>query len=338
VVSAPQEFTPAEVEALLGAYALDACTSDEVEAIEAVLVEQPELALEAERLTDAAAWVGATEALAPPPSLRDRVVQAARDRRVRAADDPALNAYVTLSRILAEVIDDLPAAVLDATTANGLTARELVVHMAAQESLLAQEAGNAVVPDVDETDIDARTAALLSRFADEPVSEAAELWRRGVDANREWAASHVGDIVNWRGVPMTRDDAIVVRAFETWIHTDDLRRVAGVNLVPPAPRHLSVMSDLAARILPLTLQLSDRVRQGKTARLVLTGEGGGDWLVAMGDGALGVAPDVTLTADVVDWCRLVGDRVGQGEFVYVVDGDAALADDLVAAAPALATL
>jgi hypothetical protein len=70
---------------------------------------------------------------------------------------------------------------------------------------------------------------------------------------------------------------------------------------------------------------------------VLTGDGGGDWLVAMGEGAPDDSPDVTVTADVVDWCRLVGDRVGPGEFVYTVDGDTALADDLVAAAPARAT-
>jgi uncharacterized protein (TIGR03083 family) len=337
-VTARPELTPSEVEALLGAYALDACTPEEAAAIEVVLAEHPDLALEAEQLADAASWVGATEALDPPIELRERVLQAARARRAGAGADPALDTYVALSSTLAQVIDDLPAASLDTVTANGLSARELVVHMAAQESLLAQEAGNAVVLELEETDIVARTAALLPRFADAPVTDATDLWWRGVDANREWAASHVGDIVSWRGVPMTRDDALVVRAFETWIHTDDLRRAAGVSLAAPAPRHLAVMSDLASRILPLTLQLTDRVRPGKTARLVLTGDGGGDWLVAMGDGHPGVKPDVTLTADVVDWCRLVGDRIAPDELVCVVEGDGSLADDLVAAAPALATL
>jgi hypothetical protein len=105
------------------------------------------------------------------------------------------------------------------------------------------------------------------------------------------------------------------------------------------------MSDLASRILPIALSLRDAERPGKTARLVLTGSGGGDWLISLGaddtrDGSRAVAsgPDVTLTADVVDWCRLVGDRVRPGEMIYAFDGDGDLADDLVAAAPALATL
>ncbi len=73
---------------------------------------------------------------------------------------------------------------------------------------------------------------------------------------------------------------------------------------------------------------------------MLTGDGGGDWLVPL-DGVApddDVTPDVTLTADVVDWCRLVGDRVAPDDLVYAWAGDADLARDLVTAAPALATL
>jgi hypothetical protein len=71
---------------------------------------------------------------------------------------------------------------------------------------------------------------------------------------------------------------------------------------------------------------------------VLTGGGGGDWLVPMSGGEPGGEPDVTLTADVVDWCRLVGDRIAPSEMTYSFEGDPALANDLVSAAPALATL
>jgi uncharacterized protein (TIGR03083 family) len=337
-VSAP-DFTPADVEALLAAYALDACTPEEAAAIESVLAVEPDLAGEAERLRAAAAWLGVSTAAEPPAALRARMLAAAAARRPAALADDALDTYLSLSSTLAQVIDDLPAAVLDATTANGLTARQLVVHMAAQESLLAQEAGSPVIDDLDERDIDARTASLVDRLAGAPLAAAVGLWRRAVDANRGWARDRTDDIVSWRGVPMTRDDAIVVRAFETWIHTDDLRRAAGIPLAAPAPRHLSLMSELASRTLPLSLELVDRAQPGKTARLVLTGDGGGDWLVPMdARGAVSTEPDVTLTANVVDWCRLVGDRVGRSELVCVVAGDEALADDLVSAAPALATL
>jgi hypothetical protein len=129
-----------------------------------------------------------------------------------------------------------------------------------------------------------------------------------------------------------------VRAFETWVHTDDLHRAAGVPGSPPEVRHLELMSALASRVLPLALAVAGRARDGKTARLVLTGDGGGDWLVPMGAGGGTAEPDVTVTADVIDWCRLVGDRITPDQARVDVDGDEALGRDLVAAAPALATL
>ena len=129
-----------------------------------------------------------------------------------------------------------------------------------------------------------------------------------------------------------------MRAFETWIHTDDLRRVVGVPEQVPEPAHLALMSDLAGRTLGLSLAMADRMRPGKTARLVLTGGGGGSWLVEMGGGTPSEEPHVTLTADALDWCRLVGARLGPDEIACAVAGDRGLADDLLAAGPALATL
>ena len=131
---------------------------------------------------------------------------------------------------------------------------------------------------------------------------------------------------------------------EPGVVLDDLRAAAGAPTTPPDARHLSLMSDLAGRILPLALAVAGRAHDGRTARLVLTGDGGGEWLVPMGDGdptaiADGsVTADVTVTADVLDWCQLVGDRVAVDDLVFETEGDELLARDLVAAAPALATL
>jgi hypothetical protein len=98
------------------------------------------------------------------------------------------------------------------------------------------------------------------------------------------------------------------------------------------------MSDLAGRILPLALAEAGRSHDDVAARLVLTGDGGGEWLVAMGSGAPDATPAVTVTADVLDWCRLVGDRIAPADLPHTIDGDPELGRDLVAAAPALATL
>jgi uncharacterized protein (TIGR03083 family) len=337
VVSARPDLSDAEVEELLGVYALDACEPEEAAAIEAVLARRPDLAREADRLSRAAAWIGATEATEPPPRMLTAVLAAAAARRPVDVD-PVLDVYLSLSERFGRAVDELPEAALDAVTPNGLTAHDLVVHLAAQESLLAQNLGVPTITDLREEDIVGRTHALLPRFADRDLTDAVELWRESVDANRAWAVANADRTAVWRGLGLTRDDTLLVRSFETWIHADDLRRTAGQPTTPPEPRHLSLMSDLARRILPLALAVAGRAHDDHTARLVLTGDGGGDWLVAMGAGEPGGTPAVTVTADVLDWCLLVGDRIDPVDFHVTIDGDADLGRDLVSSASALATL
>jgi uncharacterized protein (TIGR03083 family) len=339
VVTRGPELTDADVEELLGAYALDACEPDEVVAVEAVLARRPDLAQEAARLSRAATWIGATGALEPPTRLRGSVLERARPRPKAKTSDLAVELYREQSRRFEAAVDVVRPDALDDITTNGLSARDLVVHEAAQESLLAQAVGRSPVPEVVETDIEARTAALVGYFSGRPLDDALDVWRAAVDANCEWAAAASGGAARWRGLELDRDDAMIVRAFETWIHTDDLRRVAGLDGTAPDAAHLSLMSDLAGRTLSLAVALAGRTRPGKTARLVLTGAGGGEWLVAMdGSGPGSGDADVTLTANVVDWCLLVGDRVSPSTIAHTVEGDAELADDLLAAGPALASL
>ena len=335
------ELTPDEVAELLGAYALDACTPDETAAIEAVLAEQPDLADEAMRLRRAASWIGATETLVPPASLRDRVL---RVRAVSACAAPGRRPARHVPLVVGDhgVGDrELPEAALDDTTTNGLSAHDLVVHMAAQESLLAQEAGTPVLPDLDETDIDARTAALLPSFNDRSVAAAAELWQQAVATNRDWALDNVGGNVTWRGLPMIarrRDRDPCVRDVDPHRRPPPRRRLG-----PRAARAGRAVGDVGARVAhPADCVVAPRLRAPRPRPRASCSPAP---VAATGSSPLGAerhtdeaAPDVTLTADVVDWCRLVGDRVAPDELRYEFDGDGGLARDLVAAAPALATL
>jgi uncharacterized protein (TIGR03083 family) len=333
----PRELSDAEVEKLLGAYALDACDLDEVAAIEAVLARRPDLSREAARLSGVAAWLGAAEATEPPARMRASMLDAALARR-QGAVDPVLEVYLSLSKRFEHAVDDLPDDALDVVTSNGLTAHDLVVHMAAQESLLAQNLGIPTIADLVDEEIVPRTHALIPRFAGRDVHEAVALWRDSVEANRAWAVANPDRSAIWLGLGLTRDDTLLVRAFEAWVHTDDLRRVAGRPEIRVESRHLSLMADLSRRIMPLALAVAAREHEGKTARLVLTGAGGGDWLVPLGAGDPADTADVTVTADVVEWCRLMGDRVTIDAVAVEIYGDEALGLDLVAAAPALATL
>ena len=329
---------------LLGAYALDAVDADEAVAVEEYLERAPHAADEVARLRNAAAWIGATEALTPPPELHDTVLEAARSRRPTtfgrsAPDDSFLAAYLSETGRFDALLDTLGDDAVDRPTFNGLTVRELVIHLAAMESAVASTIGPPTAPDLTETDIERRTAVLVERFRDRPLRDARALWRASVDAVRQWAAteSSAGDVPLF-GLTFSRDSLLVTRAFETWTHADDIRRALGRPEEPPPAEVVARMADLSITTLPAALEVAGRAHPGKTARIVLTGDGGGDWLIPFGFAEAGETPDVVLTADVIAWCRCVSERLAPEALPRQVDGDPALADDLAAASSAFATL
>ncbi|MEX0663560.1 MAG: maleylpyruvate isomerase family mycothiol-dependent enzyme [Acidimicrobiia bacterium] len=331
----------AAVEELLGAYALDACDPDEVAAVEALLARRPDLAAEATELANAAVWIGASEALEAPSGLRDSLFSRARARRGDEALDPALRVYTASTARLEDTIATLEPGDFDEPTPNGLNARDLVVHLAAQESLLAQVIDASPVPEVTSEDVPTRTSELIEHFADRPIADAHDVWQRSVEATRTWAADQANRSATlpWLQFDLPRDNLLVARAFENWIHRDDLRRAIGRSTEVPPAAELFEMADLSVRTMPMALLATGHSRPGKLARVVLTGAGGGDWLVPMGGKVEGgAAPDVTVTADVVDWCLVAGERLDAGALPRTIEGDDSLADDLLAAATAFATL
>src|SRR5215218_3620903 len=330
---------------LLGAYALDAVDADEAVAVEAYLARAPHAADEVARLRNAAAWIAATEALAPPPELHDTVLEAARARRPTtlgrsAPDDPFLAVYLTETGRLDALIDTVPDDALDRTTFNGLTVRELVIHLAAMESSFAATLGATTDPEIVETAVHARTAAFLERYRDRPLADTRARWREAVDAVRRWATdpANADAGVQWLALHFTRDSLLIARSFETWTHADDIRRALGHPLESPPAGSLRLMADVSVTAMPAALEVAGRAHPGKTARIVLTGDGGGDWLIPLGFSETGETPDVVLTADIVDWCRCASERLAPGALPRRVEGDPALADDLAAASSAFATL
>jgi uncharacterized protein (TIGR03083 family) len=330
---------------LLGAYALDAVDADEAVVVEEYLARAPHAADEVSRLRNAAAWIGATEALTPPPELHDTVLEAARSRRATslgrsAPDDPFLAVYLTETGRLDALLDTIPDDALDQPTFNGLTVRELVIHLAAMESSFAATVGVTTEPEIAETTVEARTAAFIEQFRDRPLADARARWREAVDAVRRWATdpANADAGVQWLALRFTRKSLLVARSFETWTHTDDIRRVLGQPLEAPPAGSLWLMADVSVTAMPAALEVAGRAHRGKTARVVLTGDGGGDWLIPLGFSETGETSDVVLTADVVDWCRCVSERVAPEALARTVEGDPALADDLAAASSAFATL
>jgi uncharacterized protein (TIGR03083 family) len=330
------DLSDAELDELLGAYALDALDPDEQVAVERYLARTPSAADEVERLRTAAAWIGASEALAPPSRLRATLLDAARGGPL----DEALAGYTTEAARFDAIVDEVPAGALDRTTANGLGIHHLVIHLAAMESLLAATLGEPVLHGIDETDVEARTARFVECFGDRPVDDALDVWRAAVAAVRRWAEdpAHSGDDVACFGLVLSRDSVLLTRAFEIWTHADDIRRELGRPAVHPEPVTLHRMANMSVTATPIGLEVIGRAHRGKSARVVLTGPGGGSWLIPLGMSEVAEPADVVVTLDTVDWCLLVAERIAPDALAYEATGDSSLVPDLVAAASAFAML
>jgi uncharacterized protein (TIGR03083 family) len=247
-----------------------------------------------------------------------------------------LEVHAEVEDTLLELLDEVPDSAHDFPTLNGLTVRELVAHLAAMESMLAMWMGAPTVPQIEDERIEERTAALIEMTRGWAFADVIALWRRSMAAVR--AAAPGPATSRWFGSEMPTDLVLLVRAFETWTHTDDIRRALGRPLGAPSASALRTMAGGSMTMVPSALQRSGLARPGRTARIVLTGPGGGDWNVPMESGAEVGAPDVILMLPVVEWCRLFSERLGPDELDLSVQGDRDLGAAVVAAAPVYAFL
>ena len=155
-------------------------------------------------------------------------------------------------------------------------------------------------------------------------------------ASEHGASEHGAARLAVHGIRLPLGDLLVVRAFELWVHDNDIRRAVGLRPSVPDPPVLRLMSDLAARMLPYAA-----ARMGLhpvDVHLVLTGPGGGTWDVAIGQGA-GRDPGqegVVIVTDAVGFCRLAANRLTPAELGPHITGDEARVAGVLAAATTLA--
>ena len=138
--------------------------------------------------------------------------------------------------------------------------------------------------------------------------------------------------------PLTLADRTRQQCFELWMHTDDVRSASGHPMLDPDPERVCALSDLSARFLGFGMLVVGRDHPGRQGRLVLTGPGGGTWVTPLGfePAAPGRADDVVIVADAVEYCRMAGKLLDVDELTIEVEGDAALALDLLNGAQAFA--
>ena len=315
---------------LLGAYALDALDPDEVVMVEALLERDPDAAREVQRLRGAASWIAATEALAPPRDLRTHLFERA------TVVPPELRAYRRAVARHESLLDSISEDDLGTGTTNGLSVGDLIVHLAAMESAVAETIG---LPSTvsDATEVVARTEAYVAAYGNDPLGAGRHTWRDATAALEAWALQDDGRArLPWNGFDVGRRTALASRAFELWTHDDDVRVALGRAPEVPTESELSLMSDIAVGILPACVAVTSG-SHAAAARIVLTGPGGGDWTLSF-DGRRHDDVVVTVTMDAVTYCRLVAERVTPDDCGAIVDGDLELGRRILESASALATL
>jgi uncharacterized protein (TIGR03083 family) len=293
----------------------------------------------------AEALVTAETEPAPGP-LRSRVLEAAMAQRPagrprHSVELSPVEGYRRTVDELATLLAGLAHQQWAATVEHyGWTVQGLVGHVLAVEQLLAARLGldDVEAPD-DDADHIAMSLGVVEAQADRSPADTLADWRatsgRAVEA-LSTSPPDLADRVAIHGLDLTWGSLLVIRSLELWTHTDDIRRAVGLPLQAPDAERLTSMTDLAVRTLPLRLATTGTYRG--TARIVLTGPGGGAWSqgLSLGESEAAGDPDVRLVADAVAFCRLSAGRIDADELGATITGDQHLAAAILATAAAFA--
>jgi uncharacterized protein (TIGR03083 family) len=259
-------------------------------------------------------------------------------------DSASASSTGTSDGLLAEVCDALAADLVplgidqwSLPAVNGFTVRDVVVHLTAVNDVLAERLRTGECEPIETSQLEHATTAALQRDIGLTHTEVIASWQRSVEHVRKLSQGVTE--VGWVGLTMPAETALADRAFETWLHANDIRRAIGRASLDPSARHLRVLCELAVSLLPVALETAG-ARRPAMLQVALTGPGGGEWTLELGEGGdeCGAA---FMSAAARDLCLLMGDRIDPRDFACTVRGDdaaAALVDDLVRCAATFARL
>jgi len=278
-----------------------------------------------------------------PPGLRERVLAASRSARDGGRAVPAAppitatEAFARASDAFNGLLCALTPEQWSTPVLRDLDVQGLVGHLSGVE----RDVQRAFVGDEEVADADhvASTQDLAAAQRGRNPDETRREWRAAADltlAMVDGEEDDSGRVLSMHGMRLSLDALLVVRAFELWVHDNDIRRaVGGLPASVPDASTLSLMTDLAVQLLPHAVVRIGSVSTPTNLHLVLTGEGGGTWDVPLGDqGGAADAIDLMMVVDAVDFCRLVANRVEPDALEVHTDGLGA--DGVLTAAASLA--
>ncbi|WP_033208404.1 maleylpyruvate isomerase N-terminal domain-containing protein [Streptomyces bikiniensis] len=360
------------LKSLLGAWALSACSAGETAAVEAHLTECGPCADEALRLRDAVALLHRDRDLDLDPLLRSRVLENCLGRRPARIPIPGwVTPYDAETARLDALLRDIgesewhaPVRLKwyeeDRPVRRKATVAGVIGHLFAVDGLVAGALGlddplGAGTPELSPSE---RTEAFWSGLERPPGRALREPWRDQSHAlirTVSFAGRGVADLtVTYKDFALPLRDSLLERAFECWLHADDIAHAVAYPYDPPCGAHLHEMIDLAPRLLPAALAgrrrsgLAAPARQlvaagapGRSLHLEVEGAGGGHWYIALDSPAAVGDPDqavAQVAMEGVEFCQLVAGRVSPEEAAAGQDGDREAIRDVLAAAASLSRL
>jgi uncharacterized protein (TIGR03083 family) len=271
-------------------------------------------------------------------ALRGRVLAAALARRGgQTATATFVDPYAAATVRLDERLRGLTPAQWRTRAVGDWSVRDIVAHLGALDRLVHAQLTGAP-PSVGAGDaVSRRTAEAIAAERGRTPGQTRAGWRAGADRLVSVAATPgLAGEVRLGPMVLSVHGALLQRAFETWMHSEDVAAALGQPAATPPPGHVWQLANEAVEALPVLLGRAGRAAPGRSLRLVLTGPGGGDWLVPLEPGAEVGVPDTEVTLDVLEFCFVVADRRRPRDMPVGVSGDDRLAGDLLAAASGFA--
>ncbi|MFG3410089.1 zf-HC2 domain-containing protein [Streptomyces sp. NPDC048142] len=360
------------LKALLGAWALSACSAGEAAAVEDHLTECAPCSEEAVRLRDAVGLLHTDGSLDLDPTLRSRVMDGCLSRRPARIPVPEWAApYDAETARLDALLRDIGASEWHAPVrlqwfeeerevSRRTTVAGVIGHLLAVDGLLSAALGLGDPLGGGEAPLDPteRTETYWSATVAPPTRAVREPWR---DQSHElirtasFAGRNVAETsVSYGSFALPLQDAALERAFECWVHGGDIADAVHYPYPSPSAAHLHRMIGLAVRMLPAAVarrrhaglagppkELVAAGAPGRSLHLEIEGHGGGDWYIALDSPAALGSPEravAQVALDGVEFCRLVAGRISPVEAAAGQEGDREAIRDVLFATASLSRL
>ncbi|MEU0399043.1 MDMPI N domain containing protein [Streptomyces sp. NPDC006197] len=360
------------LKSLLGAWALSACSAGETKAVENHLTVCAPCADEALRLRDAVTLLHEDRDLDLDPLLRSRVLENCLGRRPARIPVPDwVTPYDAETARLDALLRDIgesewhaPVRLKwyeeDRIVRRKATVAGVIGHLLAVDGLVTTALGlddplGAGVPELSPTE---RTEAFWTALDRPPNRAIRGPWRdqsHTLIRTIAFAGRGVADLtVTYKDFALPLQDSLLERAFECWLHADDIATAVAYPYAPPSGPHLHGMIDLAARLLPGALANRRRTglagpakelvaagAPGRSLHLEVEGAGGGHWYISLDSPAAIGSPEravAQVAMDGVEFCQLVAGHITPEEAAAGQDGDREAIRDVLSATASLSRL